>query len=188
MVTAITPKPKPVKAIKASKPRKPRPKKSSRQLLEVELDRLIRSIVFLRDGFCVTPMPEKGHSLVRQPGHLVTRSKRGVKWDLWNVNEQCSSCNMRHSLPNQWVYYDTWFIQHFGEGERLRVDADANEKYDLSIDDLMELRSQLTEIHARQQEDKTFKPRFSQKEILSGEWKMLDAQRLLRNTKEAEMT
>lgn len=90
---------------------------------------------------------------------------------MYNVNEQCSSCNVRHSKPNGWVYYDSWFIRKFGEAERLRVEEDGNERCKLSIDDLMELRSQLTEIYNRQKEDAAWKPRFTQKQILTGEWR-----------------
>lgn len=167
----IHPKPKPVKAPKTKKPGMKRGKKSKRQLLETELDRMVREIVFLRDGFCVTPAPEKGHTGIRQPGHLVTRRKESIKWDLYNVSEQCSACNMRHSLPNQWHYYDDWFITRFGEGERLRLTKDGQEHVKYSLEDLEEMLGQLRLIYARQLDDKTFRPRFTQKQILSGEWR-----------------
>jgi|SRR6185369_6688904 len=163
----ILAKPKPIKVKKVKKARR----KSSRQLLERELDRLVRSIVLLRDGFCVCPAPKNGHSIVMQPGHLITRVKEGVKYDLFNVNTQCSACNQRHSMPNQWRYYDTWFIENFGEAERLRIDDDAEKHVRYSVDDMLELRSQLLDIYSKQVAEKGWKPRFSQREILTGEWR-----------------
>lgn len=167
---------------------KPIQQHKMRKVLEETLDDIVKQIVLKRDGFCVCPPPERGHSSVRQPGHLITRGRRGVKWDLWNVNEQCSNCNYRHSLPNQWMYYGEWFATRFGAEELSRLRTESDESAELSIDELEELLRQLTEIHHRQQEDKFFLPRFSQKQILSGEWKQIDASRKLQETMEAEMT
>lgn len=160
-------KPKPVKETKSRKHKK----KSSRQLLEIELDRTAREIVFLRDDYCVCPAPDKGHSTIMQPGHLITRGKESVKWSLWNLNKQCSSCNLLHEFyPER---YTAWFLTKFGAEEYARLVEESRGVTKLSIDDLYELRNQLQEIHALQLTDKTFKPRFSQKQILTGEWRTL---------------
>lgn len=152
-----------------SKPKPKRHKKSSRQLYEKELDMLIRKIVLLRDVSCVCPAPKNGHSVVLQPGHLITRGKMGTRFSLVNTNCQCSSCNLLHEFQPE--RYTSWFIDRFGVGEYAAL-VDASESVTkLSIDDLMELRTQLTAIYEKQQEEKTFKPRFSQRQILSGEWR-----------------
>jgi hypothetical protein len=169
MVTSIRPitaKPKPVKAVKT---RKPRRGKTSRQLLVKALDLLTREIVLLRDGFCVCPAPTNGHSRVRQAGHLITRGKVAVRWNLYNQSEQCSSCNLLHE--HQPERYTKWFIDKFGLETYKSLCHDSEEVCKMSVDELMELRTQLTEILSRQREDKTFKPYFTQKEVLTGEWR-----------------
>lgn len=117
----INPKPKPQKREKKGKVKKKVDlpakrkyrKKSEFQKLEIEADRIIRQIVLLRDyGLCCCPEPEGGHSGVLQAGHLITRGKKSVRWDLWNVNVQCSSCNMLHEHYAE--RYTSWFILEFG--------------------------------------------------------------------------
>jgi hypothetical protein len=159
-------KPKPIKEVKVRKPRK---KKSSRQLYERELDTLVRSIVILRDKFCVCPPPKNGHSVVLQPGHLITRGKESVKWSLLNVHCQCSGCNLSHEFRPE--RFTNWFVQKFSAEVYAQLVADSEEVCKMSVDELMELRSQLTEIFSRQKEDKSFKPYFTQKQILTGEWR-----------------
>jgi hypothetical protein len=163
-------KPKPIKEVKVRKPRK---KKTSRQLYERELDTLVRSIVILRDKFCVCPPPKNGHSVVLQPGHLITRGKESVKWDLRNVHAQCSSCNLTHEFRPE--RFTNWYIQNFNVDSYTKLVADSEEVCKMSVDELMELRSQLTEIHRCQLEDKLFKPYFTQKQILTGEWRGNDS-------------
>lgn len=159
-------KPKPIKEAKVRKPRK---KKSSRQLYERELDTLVRSIVLLRDKFCVCPAPKNGHSVVMQPGHLITRGKESVKWDLRNVHAQCSGCNLTHEFRPE--RFTNWYIQRFSADSYVQLVADSEEVCKLSIDELMELRTQLTEIHELLKKDKSFRPYFTQKQILTGEWR-----------------
>jgi hypothetical protein len=163
-------KPKPIKEVKVRKPRK---KKSSRQLYERELDTLVRSIVIFRDKFCVCPPPKNGHSVVLQPGHLITRGKESVKWDLRNVHCQCSGCNLTHEFRPE--RFTNWYIQRFTADSYMTLVADSEEVCKMSVDELMELRSQLTEIHRCQLEDKLFKPYFTQKQILTGEWRGNDS-------------
>ena len=164
-------KPKPVKKVKTKKRYMKRGKKTARQLLEEALDVAVRSIVFLRDGCCVCPAPEKGHTTIRQPGHLITRGKMSIRWDLRNVSEQCSGCNLRH--VHQYQYYNSWFVQKFGMEAWLLLNEDAEKSVKYSIEDLEEMLGQLRLIYSYQLEDKSFKPRFSQKQILTGEWRSL---------------
>lgn len=138
-------------------------------ILERRANEIVREIVLDRDGYCVTPAPEKGHSDIMQCGHLITRGKESVKWDLWNCSVQCSSCNMRHE--NYWEYYDDWFLDNFGEVQRKRLGRDSYVVTKLSMDELETLISELTSIHRRQIDNPKWKPRFTQKQILSGEWR-----------------
>jgi hypothetical protein len=156
-------KPKPTKAPKGKK----RKKKTERQLLEIRLDALVKEIVLQRDNGCVCPPPEHGHSRVRQPGHLFTRGHESIKWDLYNVHEQCSSCNGRHVYHTK--YYRWWFVDKFGEDELNRLDRDARQSVKMSIDDLETLEYELTEIQKMMEDG--WKPYFSQKDILAGRWK-----------------
>jgi hypothetical protein len=148
---------------------KPLKVKNLRKALERLCDLIVREIVIKRDGFCVCPAPKDGHSGPLQCGHLMTRSKESVKWDLWNCNVQCAACNGRHE--NFWFYYDNWFKRTFGQEQRDRLGIDAEKSWKLTIEELENLCSELTAIKARQEIDKTFKPRYTQEQILLGVWR-----------------
>lgn len=159
-------KPKPVKVKKHKRPKKA----EVRRLLEKKADVLCKNVVILRDGFCVCPAPKNGHSTVMQAGHLVTRSKESVKWDLYNVSIQCSSCNLLHEFtPHR---YTQWFIDKFGISEYKRLCDDSENVVKLTLVQLEQLCCELEKIYECQQADRNFKPRFTQKEIMSGEWKL----------------
>lgn len=159
------PKPKPVKVIKAKR----RKKKTSRQLLEKQADVLVREIVLRRDRFCVCPAPKNGHGNVRTPGHLISRTRRSVRWSLLNTNEQCNSCNYIHEHRPE--IYTEWFIRRFGF-EMYQIMVETGEKSDkLSIEQLQILCNELTAIKQRQEIDKDFCPRYTQEEILLGTWR-----------------
>jgi hypothetical protein len=158
-------KPKPVKAIKAKK----RKKKTNRQLLERQADSLVREIVLKRDRFCVCPAPKNGHGNVRIPGHLISRTRKSVRWSLLNTNEQCNSCNYIHEHRPE--IYTQWFIRTFGF-ERYQTLVETGDKSDkLSVEQLQILCNELTAIKSRQEIDKDFKPRFTQEEIIVGDWR-----------------
>jgi hypothetical protein len=162
----MNPKPKPEKRLK--KPKKPVKKISSRGVLDKKARSLLRDIVMFRDKGCVCPAPEKGHSSIRQHGHLIPSTKGGTRFDLWNNNEQCHSCNGRHEYYPH--YYTDWFLSVFGEEQyhRLCVDSD---KIGLKSYELEEIIVQLEAIKAKQLTDPNFSPRFTQQEILSGSWR-----------------
>lgn len=165
------PKPKPVKVIRA----KHRKKKTNRQLLEKQADLLVREIVLKRDRFCVCPAPKNGHGNVRTPGHLISRTRRSVRWGLDNVHEQCQSCNFLHEMRPE--IFTSWFIRTFGF-ERYQILVEASEKSDkLSVEQLQILCNELTSIKARQENNKDFKPRYSQEQIISGHWRKENEQR-----------
>lgn len=161
----IHPKPKPIKVIK----RKPRKKKTNRQTLERQADFLMRDIVLKRDQFCVCPAPKNGHTDVLQCGHLITRGRGSVKYDLRNCNAQCSGCNARHEHFAE--IYTSWFIREFSVETYQTLVENSEIVKKLSVEELQILCNELAAIKARQEIDKDFKPRYSQVEILNGTWR-----------------
>lgn len=158
-------KPKPAKIIKVKK----RKKKTNRQLLERQADSLVRDIVLFRDKFCVCPAPKNGHGSVRTPGHLISRTRRSVRWGLNNVFEQCQSCNFLHE--NQPERFTSWFIREFSVEAYQSLVEESENTDKLSVEQLQILCNELTSIKTRQEIDKDFKPRYTQREILSGAWR-----------------
>lgn len=159
--------PKPAK--KGKKEKKPVKKVSSRGALIEEAHAIMRDIVILRDGKCVCPPPEGGHSAVLQAGHIIPSTKSGVRFDLYNVHCQCASCNLRHRHYEH--YYVDWFVANFGFEQKLRIGREADgllKKYELE-----ELVVQLTAIREKQKQMDSllWHPYFTQEEILSGSWR-----------------
>lgn len=99
---------------------KPKPrhhKKTERQRLVEKLDRLTSEIVINRDRKCVTCGVTRNLSC----GHLITRARYGVRWDLQNCAAQCFACNALHESDPE--PYKTWFILRYGESalEELKI-------------------------------------------------------------------
>ena len=157
-------KPKPEK--KEKKKRKPVKKVSSRGALIKKAHKIMREIVIERDGGCVCPPPENGHSDVLQAGHIIPSTKSGVRFDLYNVHCQCHSCNGRHEYYE--YFYVDWFLQKFGAVEHHRIKEDADGL--LKAYEVEEIIEQLTQIRCVQTADPDFLPYFTQKQILSSAW------------------
>ncbi len=157
-------KPKPEKRQK-KKPKSVK-KVSSRGALIKTAHAIMREIVIARDGKCVCPAPENGHSEILQAGHVIPSTKSGVRFDLYNVHCQCHSCNGRHEHYE--YYYVNWFLNKFGivEHNRLRHNADGL----LKNYEIEEIIVQLGLIRERQKREPEWLPYFTQKEILSGSW------------------
>ena len=153
-----------------AKCKKPIKAKDIRKVLDILLNEAVKQIVLLRDGFCVCPAPSTGHGKKRQPGHLISRGKKSVKFDLRNVHEQCDSCNSMHeNYPER---YNNWYVNRFGLESYNELCADGMEVMtDFPVTDMEELLCQLREIHELLKTDKSFRPYFTQKEILTGEWR-----------------
>ena len=170
LTSEIRAKPKPVKEIK---PKKGVNKVSSHGALIKKAHAIMRDIVMERDGRCVVDVPPlHGHTSTRQAGHLFASTKGSVRFDLWNVHEQCSGCNKRHSYAPGTHYYIDWFVGRFGKEEYHRIFMESNRVGSLKSYELEELIAQFKLIRERQLDDKDFKPYFSQAEILSGAWSM----------------
>lgn len=145
---------------------------SERKSLVAGLDKAVREIVLERDAKCVLLPPQNGHSSTLQAGHLVTRGKMSVRWDLYNVNCQCSGDNLLHEhFPHK---YTQWFLDKFGVDQYTRLCKDADSANKLQAYELKELLDQLKKIRQKQLvaslSGETFVPRFTQAEILSGAW------------------
>lgn len=168
MLRAMRPVPKPVRALKTKK----RKKVNSRTMLERRADTLVREIVLDRDGYCVCPAPKKGHTDILQCGHIITRGKESVKWDLYNTNAQCSGCNGRHRHYSE--IYINWFVQEFDKFHLDRLVQDSYVVTKLKEYELEILISELTSIHRRQLDRPDWKPYFTQKQILDGSWRNYD--------------
>lgn len=105
-------KPKPEKKIKKTKIKRT----AKIQLKFAEADRIVKQILVIRDHMiCCCPEPTNGHSHIMQNGHLISRAKKSVRWDLWNTHLQCSSCNLLHEYQPERM--TKWFILEFGTGK-----------------------------------------------------------------------
>jgi hypothetical protein len=171
----LKPYPKPTPKAKT----KPRKKKTPRQIITRDLDILVREIIFARDPYSA-PLSYNletvgdayeyaiKHSGVDQPGHIISRAKIAVRWDLFNVHKQDANDNLLHEYYPE--VYITWFIGQFGlaRWEQMVQDSRIITKY--FMDDLETLYIELTEIQ-KWQERTGRKAYFTQRDILSGTWK-----------------
>ena len=163
----IRSKPKPEK--KGKKKRKSVRKVSPRGVLVKKAHALMRDIVLERDQHCVCPPPEKGHSAVRQAGHIIKSTKGGCRWSLWNVHEQCSSCNGRHEMD--WTIYQKWFMLEFSPVSWIDL-LEEKKNIGLKNYELEEIIVQFQAIIEQQKLHPEWKPYFTQAEILSGAWRL----------------
>lgn len=92
----------------ASKPKPVRRKAPERKTLVAKLDKITSEIVRRRDGECVLCGKRTG----LQCGHVISRMKYAVRWDLTNTNTQCDGCNLHHNYqPHKYI---NWFIGKWG--------------------------------------------------------------------------
>lgn len=152
---------------------KPKPeKKKSISSLRKQVHSIIRDIVIKRDGGCVCPPTQGGHTPIRQAGHIIESTNPGCRYSLWNIHEQCSACNGRHAMKGKWNVYQEWFERKFGSERWLAILDEKNSRnYGLKIYELEELFEQLKAVQERQKQEPEWLPYFSQAEILSGAWK-----------------
>lgn len=128
----------------------------------------VREILLLRDKYCV--LPNRPHSTIMQNGHLIPATRPGTRHDLRNCNLQCKSCNGYHEHDES--IYTSWFLGKFGEKVYREMAQDAASGGSLTTNELETILFELEEILKYLQDHPSWKPRFSQKEILSGAWRM----------------
>lgn len=146
----------------------PKPlKKVKRGALVKKAHALIRDIVLFRDKGCVCPPPQRGHTAIRQAGHVIRSVKGGTQFSLLNVHEQCSGCNQRH--VRDWQIYQNWFLHKFGHMTWVLM-CEESQSLGLKSYEITDLIEQLKLIKERQAREPNWKPYFSQSEILSGAW------------------
>ena len=80
-----------------------------RKKLVKKLDEVVREICRKRDKSCVTC----GSTEALQCSHLIGRNRKTVRWNLVNVNMQCSRCHCYHHNQSE-QRYTRWFIAHYG--------------------------------------------------------------------------
>lgn len=108
-----------------------------------ELDKLCKELALHRHPFCVTCLFRKGikNTSLLSPGHLITRRKKTVRWDMENVFTQCTGCNCLHEYQPE--HFTLWFITTFGKDKYEELVLRSNTPRHFSRLTLMELREQL---------------------------------------------
>ena len=89
--------------------------------LKIQLQALLRKIVILRDGECVTcplwreilPNGWNSNSDILQAGHYYARGAKSIKYDLRNVHLQCKTCNGRHRFQQE--AFTLYLLRKFGQ-------------------------------------------------------------------------
>lgn len=135
-ITPVRSKPKPAPKAKTVRRRKT----SERKKLIKQLDQAVREVVFKDDPhYCVTC----GKTERLQLGHLITRARYGVRWDLMNCHIQCAGCNFRHEFQPE--IYTRWFILNYGESDYMELCHKAETQGKYTIDELETMLMELTE-------------------------------------------
>jgi len=83
-------------------------RKLTRKGLVRALDEEVRRLTKLKGNKCVCC----GTTQNMTCGHLITRAKYSVRWDLQNCWPQCASCNLRHEYDPHLM--TSWFIDWCG--------------------------------------------------------------------------
>jgi len=156
-------KPKPTKATRpklvkvsplAEKVGKPKRKvKTTRQKLIKALDVIVREIVFGRDVKAVplsykideeTGVTAIYNTHVDHPGHIISRSRISVRWDLRNVHRQNAAHNFLHEYYPE--VFNQWYIETFGLSNWNELVEDSKRISTYSTAELETLLFNLTEV------------------------------------------
>lgn len=89
-----------------------------RKKLIKELDKVVSVIVRGRDDRCATCGRKLPYNK-RQAGHFIPRVVQKTRWDLNNVNAQCSKCNV--DLGGNINKYNKYIIEKYGIEEFKRL-------------------------------------------------------------------
>jgi Bacteriophage Lambda NinG protein len=87
-------------------------KKTKRARLEKKIDDIFSLYIRARDNYRCICCGANEHIQVIQCGHLITRSRRVVRWDEKNADAQCRPCNLIHEY-NPEIYTKLW-IEKYG--------------------------------------------------------------------------
>lgn len=150
-----------------------RKKKTTRQKLVKALDTIVREIVFARDAQAVplvyrdlideeTGEPRVMKTDVDHPGHIISRARMSVRWDLRNVHRQNAAHNLLHEYYPE--VYNQWFIFNFG---LVAWNGLVNDSKTISTYSTAELETLLFNFTELQKMGDAY-GYFSQKEVLDG--------------------
>jgi len=91
-------------------------KRSERKKLVDKLDKIFQLYVRIRDnwkcitcGICIYDDTFSMHA-----GHYIDRGNHQVRWDEFNVNAQCKSCNAKEHWTKNKAPYAQAFIEKYG--------------------------------------------------------------------------
>lgn len=123
-------------------------RKITRKGLVKALDTVVSLIVRLRDKRCVVCGSKEDLTC----GHLITRSKYKVRWNLKNCHAQCRGCNLSHEYnPHP---FTQWFISVFGfQDYKDLIRESNNDGYRFSDFELKQLLLKLDEIYEKEKEN-----------------------------------
>jgi hypothetical protein len=82
-------------------------KKTKRARLEKQIDDIFSLYIRTRDNYRCICCSANENIQVIQCGHLITRSRRAVRWDEKNADAQCRPCNLIHEY-NPEIYTKLW--------------------------------------------------------------------------------
>jgi len=93
---------------KIRRPKKRTPQQKKRELIN-KIHNVMRDIAIKIHPYCVCCGAED----VLQGGHFIpTKASSNVRFDLINVNTQCSRCNLIHRSNT--MPYVRWFLDYYG--------------------------------------------------------------------------
>lgn len=110
--------------------------KSEKSKLADKIHALLRQIKLKEEPFCVICNGLSGDKVL-QLGHLITRGKWSVRFDMRNLHTQCRSCNNKHEFFPE--LYNNWFVNKYGLKEYNKLVEDSNKIKQYKIKDLREL-------------------------------------------------
>lgn len=122
-------------------------RKITRRGWERKLNTILREVVIARDGGCVTcPLwkeykPDYQGSDILQAGHLITRGKGSVKYDLNNVFCQCKTCNYLHESRPEFL--TTYAVRKIGRKKYEELVFKGNQSRPIKTWELEELHNEL---------------------------------------------
>lgn len=146
--------------------------KTPRQKLIKALDAIVKEIVFERDSQAVplvyrdlideeTGQPVTMKTDVDHPGHIITRARISVRWDLRNVHRQNAAHNFLHEYYPE--VYNQWYIKTFGLESWNELVNDSKLVSSYSTAELETLLFNLTEV---QKINKLYEGYYPQKELV----------------------
>ena len=108
-----------------------------RKKIVKKLDKIFSEYIRARDNYRCFTCGQVGSSAdgIMQCGHLFSRVNYVTRWDEYNSNCQCRSCNMIHEYNPH--IYTIAFIDEFGLEKYKELDFKHNQSFKISTPDLI---------------------------------------------------